>query len=204
MLIKTKTFRIISQNLNWVILALLFFLFGVITAVFVFGNEGFFLAELTEVQKSILHEMAELIFQGFFLRGILLLFLNNLFASLQMMLLGIVLGIPSLLGLFTNGALLGSMITILSREGQPVLPFVVLGILPHGIFELPAFFISAAFGLKLGFHLIFPLPQKKRRESLAFIWKEYWSLFPLILNLLILAAIVEVVITPLLLGLVLK
>ena len=94
------------------------------------------------------------------------------------------LGIPSLFGLFFNGALLGSLLVTLGLENQPVFVFIALGILPHGVFELPAFFISAAFGLKLGFHLIFPLPQKKRGESISLIWKEYWSLFPLVLTCL--------------------
>jgi stage II sporulation protein M len=89
------------------------------------------------------------------------LFLHNLFASLQMMLMGIFLGIVPLIGLFTNGALLGSIAAGLATEDIPLLAFMSLGILPHGIFELPAFFISSAFGMKMGFHLVFPLPQKK-------------------------------------------
>ena len=88
------------------------------------------------------------------------------------------------------------MVATLAGEGISILSFTVLGILPHGIFEIPAFIISAAFGLKLGYHLIFPLTGKKRGESLVTIWREYWSVFPLIMNLLILAAIVEVLVTP--------
>lgn len=149
-----------------------------------------------------MQEMAELIFTSPPVIGIAILFFNNLLSSLYVVLLGIILGLPSLLGLFTNGAFLGTVMSSLSHEGISALTFVSLGVLPHGIFELPAFFLAAAFGLKLGFHTIFPLPQKKRGESIIFIWKEFWSILPLVLNLLILAAVIEILITPHLLNMV--
>ncbi|MEW5921797.1 MAG: stage II sporulation protein M [Bacillota bacterium] len=190
---------ILQQNLNWIVIAAFFFGVGIAAAVLFIGNEKLFLGDLTASQHKMLEELAELVFGGSPLRGILFLLINNLMASLQMMLLGVIMGIPPLLGLFTNGALLGSVAS-LSAERFPVISFILLGILPHGIFELPAFIISAAFGLKVGFHLIFPLSGKKRGESLVTIWREYWSVFPLILNLLILAAIFEVLVTPLFLN----
>ena len=192
----SKVRGILQQNLGWFMTAVLFFAIGIATAVLFIGKEGFFLGELTAGQQKMLQELAEMVFGGSPLRGILFLFINNLLASLQMMMLGVVLGIPPLFGLFTNGALLGS-VAVLAAEKFQIFHFIVLGILPHGIFELPAFMISAAFGLKAGFHIVFPLSGKKRGESLVTIWREYWSVFPLILNLLILAAIFEVLITPL-------
>lgn len=140
--------------------------------------------------------MAELILNSPPLAGIILLFLNNLFASTYIVLLGVIIGIPPLLGLFTNGAFLGIVVTNLGLSGMNAFAFFSLGVLPHGIFELTAFFLSAAFGLKLGFHIIFPLPQKKRGESIIFIWKEFWAVFPLILILLAFAAAIEILVTP--------
>ena len=198
MFINPKAIQIIKQNSNWIIIAALFFLIGIFVASFAFGNEDLFLADLTETQQTFLQEMADMIFAGSPIKGIALLFFNNIVASLQMMLLGIFLGVPPLLGLFSNGALLGTLISGLGHEGIPVFSFLSVGILPHGIFELPAFFISAAFGLKMGFHLVFPLPQKKRGESLGIIWREYFSIFPLVVYLLFIASIIEVVMTPLL------
>lgn len=197
MLIKTKVKQIIIQNLNWIILALIFFVLGLTTAAFSSKNE-MFLNNITETQYEVLKKMAEMVFEGPPWKGITILFLNNFFASLQMMLLGVFLSIPPLLGLFANGALLGSLLTELGREGMPMLTFLAVGVLPHGLFELPAFITSAAFGLKAGYHLVFPLPQKKRRESLGIIWKEFFALLPLITGLLMLAAVIEVLFTPLL------
>jgi len=197
-----KVRGILNENLNWSIIAAIFFGVGIITAILFVGNDQLFLGELTESQYQALQEMAEIVFAGSPLRGILFLLVNNLLASLMVMLLGVIMGVPTLLGLFSNGALLGSVVAVLASEGIPVFPFILLGIVPHGIFELPAFILSAAFGLKVGFHLVFPLPGKKRGESLVTIWREYWSVFPLILKLLVLAAILEVLVTPHLLNLI--
>lgn len=204
MFLKSKVTNTLLQNLNWFILALLFFILGIIASVLAFGDGRFFLTELTESQQQLLQELAQSIFEAPPLIGVMRLFFHNVFASLQMMLMGIFLGIPSLLGLFTNGALLGSLAAGLGHEDISLPAFISLGILPHGIFELPAFFISAAFGLKMGFHLVFPLPQKKRWESLSYIWKEFFSLLPLILSLLIIAAIIEILVTPMLIQLIIK
>ena len=198
MLINPNVIRIIRQNLNWIIIALFFFLFGIFLAAFALGNENFFLTELTKSQQDLLAEMAEMIFAGP-PEGNSYSLLNNLLVSLQMMIFGFFLGITPLIGLFTNGALLGSIIAGLEYQGASALVFLSLGVLPHGIFELPAFIISAAFGLKLGFHLLFPLPQKKRGESFKYIWREFISVLPLIICLFLIAAIVEITITPLLL-----
>lgn len=197
MIIKPAVKQLIIQNLNWIILATIFFILGLVSAAFSFKNE-MLMHNITDTQYEMLKKIAEMVFEGPAWKGIAILFFNNFFASLQMMLLGVFLSVPPLLGLFANGALLGSLLAELGREGVPLFTFWAAGILPHGIFELPAFIVSAAFGLKAGYHLLFPLPQKKRRESLGIIWKEFFALFPLIVSLLIIAAIIEVLLTPLL------
>lgn len=199
MLLNSKNHKSLVQNFNWIILALFFFILGTIAAL-VF-TDNLILIQFIEENIGIIEEMAQRVFEGPAVSGILILFFNNLLASIQVMLMGFLLGIPSLLGLFANGALLGHVLATLGEQGE-AWTFLLLGILPHGIFELPAFFISGAFGLKLGFHLLFPLPQKSRKESIGQIWREYWNLFPLIVILLVIGAVVEVLLTPLLLSLV--
>ncbi len=195
MIIKPETGAILRQNVNWIVISLIFFLLGMIIA-YIAPQNGALFGEIPEGQRKILQDMAQMVFEGSPLRGIIILFVNNIFASLQVMFLGILLGIPTLLGLFANGALVGYIMKELSLGGVALFPFISLGILPHGIFELPAFFISTALGLKLGFHLVFPLPNKKRGESLKYILKEYWTILPLVVSLLIIAAIIEVLVTP--------
>ncbi len=198
MFLKPEPARVLLQNTSWIILALLFFLVGVFAST-LFGGSDSFVTDFTESQQPVLQKAAEIVFEGPPLQGIAFLIINNLLASLLMLLLGAMLGLPTMLGLFFNGALLGSAVTMLGREGVPILNFLLLGVLPHGIFELPAFFTCAALGLKLGFHLLFPLPSKNRRESIKFIWKEFTAVFPLVIMLIITAAVIEVMVTPVLL-----
>lgn len=202
MIIKQETWTILRQNINWIVLSLFFFLIGIVIAYIAPRNGIMFFGEIREGQQKLLQEMAQMVFEGSPIRGMAILFVNNILASLQVMFLGILLGVPTLLGLLTNGALIGHVIKGLALEGIPLFPFLSLGVLPHGIFELPAFFFSTAFGLKIGFHLVFPLPNKKRGESLKHILKEYWTILPLVVCLLIVAAVIEVLVTPALLKLV--
>lgn len=122
------------------------------------------------------------------------LFLRNAFASLLAMALGVILGLFPLLGLLTNGIILGIFAFLFSSKASSLLIFLA-GILPHGIFELPAFFFAAATGLWLG--------------AAAFRWLAYdgdWIknkftqgikfFFFAIVPLLMLAAFVESFITP--------
>jgi len=95
---------------------------------------------------------------------------------------------------------MGVVLDSLAPHGN-ALGFFVLGVLPHGIIEIPAFFLAAAFGLKFGYHIIFPMPQKSRGEGLVLIWKEFWALFPLIVAMLLLSAGIEIILTPVLVGL---
>ncbi len=202
MIMKPETKTVLENNTSWLFLSLFFFVIGIGIAYFAPQNGTLFLEEIPATQQNLLQEMAQAVFEGPPVRGMLILFVNNMIASLQVMILGILLGVPTLLGLLANGALIGYVMKGLALEGIPLLTFISLGVLPHGIFELPAFFLSTSFGLKLGFHLVFPLPNKKRGQSLKSIFKEYWSILPLVVYLLLLAAAIEVLITPALLRMV--
>jgi stage II sporulation protein M len=178
MFINHRVKRILYENLNWIVLSLLFFILGIVASLLTFSGGNNFILELTETQQALLEEMARIIFSGSPVTGILILFLNNFFASLQMIIFGIILGIPTLLSLFANGAMLGGVAANLGEGGASGLAFLAIGILPHGIFELPAFFTSAAFGLKIGFHLVFPLPQKKTLGEPGYYLERVLCCFP--------------------------
>ena len=77
---------------------------------------------------------------------IMFIFFNNVSTSLIGLALGLFLGIFPIIVAVTNGVILGY---VLERTAQiSILEFWRL--LPHGIFELPAVFISLGMGLKLG------------------------------------------------------
>ncbi|RQD77812.1 MAG: stage II sporulation protein M [Candidatus Syntrophonatronum acetioxidans] len=192
-------FKTLKQNNRWIILSALIFLVSFFLGYIAAEQNIEFIDELSEPYFEFLESMAQDIVEKSPGRGILLLFFNNLFASLRVIFLGIILGIPPLFGLIINGSILGVVTALLAEQNIAPLLFLTLGILPHGILELPAFLISAAFGLKLGYHFLFPIKEKTRWESLALVLKEIFSIILFITILLITAAAVEILITPLLL-----
>jgi len=77
--------------------------------------------------------------------------INNLQVSFLAIILGIFFGIFPVLFAISNGYLLG----VVSLEAVREKGFMILlNLLPHGIFELPAIFISLGLGLFLGYHSI--------------------------------------------------
>lgn len=159
--------------------------------------------EVGQLPLEELDGMLSLILEAAFPINAILIFLNNFLSMAQMLLLGVLAGISPLFTLALNGALVGMVMAASAAEGLPVGAIVVLGILPHGIFELFAFFLCGAMGLKFGYHLFFPLPGKNRLASYRHIWKETISVLPLVVILLAAAAVIEVLLTPRLLALVL-
>ena len=196
----TKTFfAVVRENRSWIILGIMFFIIGLVSAYSALGQDPSFL-EFLEESLSALSKLGEEIFSGSPLMGAILLFGNNFIATMQIIFLGIFLGLPTLSAAIANGAVLGFLSYQLVQEGIAPLPFFLTGVLPHGIFELPAFFLCVALGLKLGYHVVFPLPERSRRETFLIIFREIGILLPYILGLLAIAAVIEVFITPLLFG----
>lgn len=76
------------------------------------------------------------------------LFLNNLSICLLLFLGGASLGVVTVLILSVNGLLIGA-VTELVRQQQG-LAYIAAALVPHGIFEIPAFLIAGGLGLLLG------------------------------------------------------
>ncbi len=186
---------LVKQNRNWLIMAAAIFAAG---SFFAYLSPAFQANPLTGLDGQF--EELEQLFAIFLanppLITALLVFLNNFVAMVQMLFLGVLAGLSPLATLFLNGYLLGAVAALFKAEGSPVLLMLVAGILPHGLFELSALFLCGAFGLKLGYHcLAAPLPEMTRRQSFRHIWKEIVSLIPLIVTLLLAAALIEIFVT---------
>lgn len=120
------------------------------------------------------------------------LFLNNLGVCLLLFLGGASLGVVTGLVLTVNGLLIG-MVTEVVRQEQG-LAYVVAALLPHGIFEIPAFIIAGGLGLLLGREL---LAEWYGRGDAAALAGSLSSLFlRTVVPLLVAAAAVEAFITP--------
>jgi stage II sporulation protein M len=112
---------------------------------------------------------------------------NNLQSALFSIFFGIFFGLFPITSNLSNGVVLGY---VLQKS------YVTVGILswwrllPHGIFELPAIFISFALGMKLGFTLF--LDRKIRvKEFKRRFYNSVNVFLMIVIPLLIIAAIIE-------------
>jgi len=101
------------------------------------------------------------------------------------MFFGIMLSIFPVLSALVNGYVLGFVASKVSAGSGF---FVLWRLLPHGIFELPALFISLGLGLKLG---TFVFQKKKLKTLREYLFETIRVFFFIIIPLLIIAAIIE-------------
>jgi len=116
-----------------------------------------------------------------FLLFFFVIFLNNAFTCFIDILSGPLAGIVPLFSAFVNGGLVGWFV---QQEGG----IVLVAIIPHGIFEIPAFLISAAIGLRLGREVF---RSRGERDLGGEMKMGLWVFLTLILPLLVIAAIIE-------------
>lgn len=191
--------QLLRNNRAWFNVSLIIFLAGFLIFFINYQTQDDqpFLPRVTDQSMEALIELIELIQGVHPIIAALIIFINNVISSFQMLFLGVFLGISPVITLFLNGGLLGWISAAIQQEGVSLAALLVVGILPHGIPELFAFFICSSLGIKLGFHtIISPLPGKHRIESFKYIWKEIITVLPLVVLLLFLAAFIETFITP--------
>lgn len=119
-----------------------------------------------------------------------LIFLKNLSVAAFLVLLGyIVLALPTLFVLIVNGGLIGVVARTITADGFPAIAFAA-GLVPHGIFELPAIFLAAGFALAA-------VSGRFARHGLPTLRHRFSFIFKTIIPLLLIAALIEVYVTPL-------
>lgn len=145
---------------------------------FIFSGEFGF---LDEILKGLLEQI-----EGLSASGIILFILqNNLKSAFCGLALGVLLGIFPVATSFFNGLVLGYVMKGVWFDSG-------LGrfwmILPHGVFELPAIFISLALGLKLG---MFVFSKNKGVEFMERAKNSMIIFVFIVVPLLIVAAVIE-------------
>ena len=127
---KFKTFIFIAIGI-FVLISIIGFIFPI-----------FFVDEINLIIQNLSLEFANLTL----LQTIIKIFSNNLMASIYSMFLGLGLGIMPLFNTVLNGYILGFVGNLAVAEGGFG---VLLRLLPHGIFEIPAILVSVGSGLFL-------------------------------------------------------
>jgi stage II sporulation protein M len=130
---------------------------------------------------------------------LLLIFINNAIKALGLVFSGILLGVPPLFFIGLNGFILGGLGSAL--ESVNGWTYVIASFVPHGVIEIPMVLLATALGLTIGMESLKWLVRRESRVKLQLsdCLKVYvrW-----ILPGLAAAAIIEVFVTPLLIGLV--
>lgn len=126
------------------------------------------------------------------------LFVNNLEACILLFLGGASFGILTIFIMSLNGVVIGAIVEIVHLEHPAI--FVAAALVPHGIFEIPAFIISGALGIMLAQSLI---AEWYGNGDTGTDVKQYARIFLLwVLPLVAIAACVEAFITPVVISLV--
>ena len=126
------------------------------------------------------------------------LFINNFEACILLFLGGASFGILTIFIMSLNGIVIGAIMEIIHKDHSWA--FIAAALLPHGIFEIPAFIISGALGILLAQSLISEWYGRGdtagEAQKLARIFVFY------VLPLVLVAACVEAFITPVIIQLV--
>jgi len=129
------------------------------------------------------------------------LFLNNTRAVAVIFLAGLVsFSVLGILLYMVNIGLIGGLYALFELLGMHPLPIFLAGVVPHGIFELPALMIGSAVVLYMGVAIVTPQTGKSMGEVMLELLADWMKIFlGLVVPLLAVAAVIEAYITPALL-----
>lgn len=161
-------------------------IYWIISLFFAFAIIGFFFPLPERAMTLILEYIQQIIEKTKDMSDLQLIsfiFFNNLQASFMGITFGIVLGITPIFLAVVNGYVLGFVASLtVNQEGI----LSLLNLLPHGIFELSAVFISLGLGLKLGIPFIYRyFKYYYKRDNFLALMLGILFLFPAIILTLI-------------------
>lgn len=117
---------------------------------------------------------------------------NNILKTFVYMILGVLFAIPPVLFILANGFILGATSFFVVEEVGVL--FLLVGLLPHGVLEVPAMLLSCALGIEIGLSIIRRI-RGRDVDVGNVITSRIKAYFKIVAPLLILAAFVEVYVT---------
>ena len=176
----SKSWKYLVESKRFIFLIILFFFLSAILGFLIPPSEI-----LSDALMDLLKELVEKTqgMNGFEL--IVFIFFNNLQTSFSGMIFGFLFGILPIVATLINGYIIGFVSSMsVNLKGFSSL----LNLVPHGIFELPAVFISLGLGLKFGSFIF----EKNKADSFRnFFWNSIRVFLLIVLPLLLIAAIIE-------------
>jgi stage II sporulation protein M len=176
---------------KWLIVAAALFIAGIIFGLFAPAD---FISE----EIANLEETAEGLLDLPMLAILVFILFRNIMSILVSFTLSPIFLLAPITALVLNGWILGAVSVEIA--GEESLDFVLAGILPHGIIEIPAFIIAEAAALSMGATVVLALFRKERRPQVAPAFKQNLRYLIISMLLLIPAAIIETFITPIFLS----
>lgn len=176
---------------RWVFIAITLFAIGIIIGVVTPAGVGLpaeYIAGFKELGRFLV---------PFSPLTLIFIFIKNVSALLISFVFSPILCLIPVLSLAANGWLVGFVSESVVQEKS--LGFLLAGLLPHGVFELPAFILGQAAALSFGAMVILALFRKGRRSQLMPNLKQNLRYLAIACVLLLLAAVIETYVTPLLL-----
>jgi stage II sporulation protein M len=164
------------------------FIYSITGIFFLFVMIGFFVPPPEAISDQILKFIEELLKKTQDLSQfelIKFIFFNNIQSSFFGMILGVLLGLFPVIFAISNGYVLGFVASVSVDIGGI---FILLRLFPHGIFELPAIFISLGLGLKI---MTFIFEKNKLKTLKIYIKNSLRTFLFIVIPLLIIAAVIE-------------
>lgn len=164
------------------------FIYGIIAVFFAFAVIGFLFPVPDVLYNEILKFLKEILEETKGLSQLELIWFiisNNVQSSFLGVLFGFIYGIFPLIIAIANGYILGFVSSMSVSEAGF---FSLWKILPHGIFELPAIFISLGLGLKFG---TFAFQKNKSKSFKNYLINSLKVFLLIVVPLLVIAGIIE-------------
>lgn len=179
---------------RWLFIAV--FLFGIGLVLGLAATTG--ISDVFDEDMAALEELAEVLSPLPQSSVFTFVLMKNVSALLISFVLSPIFCLVPVIALIFNGGLLGLVSALVIQEKS--LGYLLAGLLPHGVFELPAFIMGEAVALSFGTAVILALFKKERRKLLLPNLKQNSRYLAVALILLLPAAIIEAYITPLFLS----
>ena len=179
---------------RWLFIAVL--LFGIGLVLGLASTAG--ITDLLAEDVADLEELAELLSplpQAAFFVFVLI---KNVSAVLISFALSPIFCLVPVMALIFNGGILGLVSVLVVQEKS--VGYLLVGLLPHGVFELPAFILGEAVALSFGTAVVLALFKKERRKLLLPNLRQNLRYLAVALILFLPAAIIETYVTPLFLN----
>lgn len=173
-LFSIRTFwRDLKSNRSMLLVSTILFAVGIIAGILLVEPLGNYLKEQLQQLQIVKQQLDQ--GQHVELNYFVFIFLNNAIKSILIIYLGFFIGIVPVFFLVMNGMIIGFLLRTYDMQVQDVVTLIVKGLLPHGIFEIPAILIAAAYSLRLGKLVLDSLTtwNPAGRYQLKIAWKQF-------------------------------